>query len=1140
MTLRVRNLSAAAAVALLAGCGASSPSSGNSLPTASLTITVSPASVVANGTSTVSVTVDGSTQGTISVSTSRGTFPNGQMAVTVPSTPATLTLTSCNASADVSCAGTVTIRAIDAGGVAGSGTVAFTSAGGGTGPTCTTCGPTACQGLVCDALGHTCSTDSPSTCTTCPGGAIEICNDGIDNNCDGLIDCNDPKCQPVGNAIGAVCDAKGNTCSVLGVTGKSTCSVCSGNGGTPEAHETSCGDGKDNDCDGLVDCQDPDCGGLNCSPYGLTCNATTKTCSICPGAQNVETTCSDGIDNDCNGFIDCKDTNCQPSASAPGKSCGSFGKACTGLNGGTCECSGNGGAPQAVETSCGDGFDNDCNGKIDCEDSACSGKSCDRAGSVGKLCTAGVCTCPGGSVEICNDGIDNDCNGKIDCQDTACQPSGTTPGSFCDGNGNRCSAPTTGAASSCSVCSGNGGTAEAKETSCSDGKDNDCDGLIDCADSDCLGQACSAVNPAYVCVAVGATVTCADPTSQYSLVLTAGSNRIPADGVATTTVTATLKQNGAPLVGKVIAFASPLAGTSVSAPPLTDSNGQTSVVFTANATGGSATVTGTFAATAALNVTGQAIIALPQLGQVNLLSQQHDILGVRFSGFQETSILTFQLFDTANQPYPPGLKVDFTHQSLGRSFIGINEATCTVAIPSICSASGATDAQGRVTVLLTSGRTAGVVQVAAGASAGGLSAGGTASNIAIVGAKASGAHITMDCYFGPPADNVKNIPAFSQSDCSYSQYVTTITCRTALADRFNNVLGVSTLAQFFSEAGTAGPPGYTPQYNPTKPPTDQTTLGLAESYVRSDGKLPFDVPPFDGEFRLAYSDGCNNGTHNPRDGLVTVISIANGEEGFVDLNGNGMYDPGEPYIDMGEPYIDRNDNGKWDSGEFFVDLNRNGIYDGPNGIWDSDTVIWAETRLLFTGLPDHHPNVATGLLAGSQFYTSGLPPEPTTALPFSVKSSAPGPGTSQTYQVVLGDLNFNPLVPDAAYSILTQSGRASARYSFVPRTPRGIAMSFTQQYCTKPNLEEITSAETCANVCPSNGSTTNSPCYVVTNVGACSPGVSPRSGCNGFDYGSVGSVVISGGATTGPDSVQVTATIGGTSTSIYLDGVVVP
>jgi hypothetical protein len=934
----------------------------------------------------------------------------------------------------------------------------------------------------------------------------------------------------VGNAIGAVCDAKGNTCSVLGVTGKSTCSVCSGNGGTPEAHETSCGDGKDNDCDGLVDCQDPDCGGLNCSPFGLTCNATTKTCSICPGSQNVETTCSDGIDNDCNGLIDCKDTNCQPSASAPGKSCGSFGKACTSLNGGTCECSGNGGAPQAVETSCGDGFDNDCNGKIDCEDSACSGKSCDRAGSVGKLCTAGVCTCPGGSFEICNDGIDNDCNGKIDCQDTACQPSGTTPGSFCDGNGNRCSAPTTGVASSCSVCSGNGGTAEARETSCSDGKDNDCDGLIDCADSDCLGRACSAVNPAYVCVAVGGSVTCADPTSQYSLVLTAGSNRIPADGVATTTITATLKQNGAPLVGKAVVFASPLAGTSVSAPPLTDSNGQTSVVFTANDTGGSATVTGTFAATASLNVTGQAIVALPQLGQVNLLSQQHDIIGVRYSGFQETSILTFQLFDTANQPYPPGLKVDFTHQSLGRSFIGINEASCTIAFPSICSASGVTNASGQVTVLITSGQTAGVVLVAAGATAGGLSTGGVASNIAIVGAKASGAHAFVDC-------DLKNVSV--DSDCKDSHTPTAVNCTMALADRFNNVLGVSTIVQYFSEAGTAGPPAYTPQYDPKKPPTGQVGLGLAVSYVRADGQLPIDVPPFGGEFSLEYVNGCGTLVHNPRDGLVTVIAMANGEEGFVDLNGNGVYDPGEPYIDMGEPYIDANDNGKWDPGEYFFDYNRNGVYDGPNGRWDSDTVIWAETRLLFSGLPFATADGGTGRIAGSQFFAVGALPEPATVGRFAVDSSKPGPATSQSFSVGFSDANFNPLSPSTTYSISAQVGNVSARYSPVPLSPVGTGMSFTQQYCTKKNLKDVDIAggDLCANVCPSNGSTTNSPCYVVTNVGACNFGLPERSSCNGFSYGAVGTVVITGGANAAvTDVVQATATVGATSSSVYISG----
>src|SRR5262245_6605414 len=31
-------------------------------------------------------------------------------------------------------------------------------------------------------------------------------------------------------------------------------------------------------------------------------------------------------------------------------------------------------------------------------------------------------TCPGGGPEMCFNGIDDDCNGKIDCEDTACGP----------------------------------------------------------------------------------------------------------------------------------------------------------------------------------------------------------------------------------------------------------------------------------------------------------------------------------------------------------------------------------------------------------------------------------------------------------------------------------------------------------------------------------------------------------------------------------------------------------------------------------------------------------------------------------------------------------------------------------------------
>ncbi|MDA3862887.1 MAG: hypothetical protein PF689_03360, partial [Deltaproteobacteria bacterium] len=62
----------------------------------------------------------------------------------------------------------------------------------------------------------------------CADSCIEICNDGNDNDANGLIDCADPAC-----ACAADC--------------------------TPPAEETNCSDGIDNNCDGFVDCEDQFC-----------------------------------------------------------------------------------------------------------------------------------------------------------------------------------------------------------------------------------------------------------------------------------------------------------------------------------------------------------------------------------------------------------------------------------------------------------------------------------------------------------------------------------------------------------------------------------------------------------------------------------------------------------------------------------------------------------------------------------------------------------------------------------------------------------------------------------------------------------------------------------------------------------------
>ncbi len=61
-----------------------------------------------------------------------------------------------------------------------------------------------------------------------------------------------------------------------------------------EDPEVTCDDGVDNDCDGLVDGDDPDC-----PPQ-------------CVPTEDPEVTCNDGVDNDCDGLVDGDDPDCAP------------------------------------------------------------------------------------------------------------------------------------------------------------------------------------------------------------------------------------------------------------------------------------------------------------------------------------------------------------------------------------------------------------------------------------------------------------------------------------------------------------------------------------------------------------------------------------------------------------------------------------------------------------------------------------------------------------------------------------------------------------------------------------------------------------------------------------------------------------
>ena len=256
-----------------------------------------------------------------------------------------------------------------------------------------------------------------------PENTAERCQDGIDNDGNGRVDCKDDGCKAFAFCQEAE-EGKENTL-------------------------VACQDGNDNDGDGLADCDDSDC----------------QVFAICQKkkAENTEELCKDGLDNDGNGLVDCKDDGCKSFAFCQEAEAGK----------------------EDTLVACQDGSDNDGDGLIDCADSDCAAfDHCKPKENTEALCSDEVdndgddfvdCNDPDclvfehcaayriaeNSAELCSDGIDNDADGVKDCDSISCKHF--------------------------DVCMGGGKVGEDTLELCSDGLDNDGDGLVDCADVECKG-----------------------------------------------------------------------------------------------------------------------------------------------------------------------------------------------------------------------------------------------------------------------------------------------------------------------------------------------------------------------------------------------------------------------------------------------------------------------------------------------------------------------------------------------------------------------------------------------------------------------------------------------------------------------------
>jgi hypothetical protein len=299
------------------------------------------------------------------------------------------------------------------------------------------------DGTTCDD-GRSCTTHDVCTTGVCagsPSNSPESACNGIDDDCDGLIDedyVSDTSCF-----LGGGC-ASGNVGSTCTNGVETACKP-----GAPTGVSEALCNGIDDDCDGLVDenyvsttsCFLP--GACTAGNVGSTCMAGVEL-ACQPGAPSgVSETLCNGIDDDCDGKID-EDYVSTTSCFLPG--------ACTASNvGSTCmagvELACQPGAPSGVSEALCNGVDDDCDGKIDenyASDTSCFQTGACATSNVGSSCVNGVETAcsagapTGGSEAVCN-GVDDDCDGRIDEDAIGClctypgQPGACANGTECCG-----------------------------------------------------------------------------------------------------------------------------------------------------------------------------------------------------------------------------------------------------------------------------------------------------------------------------------------------------------------------------------------------------------------------------------------------------------------------------------------------------------------------------------------------------------------------------------------------------------------------------------------------------------------------------------------------------------------------------------
>ena len=252
-------------------------------------------------------------------------------------------------------------------------------------------------------------------------------------------------------------------------------------------------------------------------------------------------------------------------------------------------------------------------------------------------------------------------------------------------------------------------------------------------------------------------------------------------------------------------------------------------------------------------------VSRPDVSSVAFVQAVPEQIFLRGSGFAETSVVRFEVRDGAGNPLPR--QTVSLELLTGAGGVTVqNNAGLPVGVGTVIARD--TDDLGRVEIRVNAGTAPTPVRIQASLSA---TIKTVSSNLSV------GVGLPSQLNFSL-AQGTRNIEGFNIDG-------TPNTYNIIASDRSGNPVPAGTSVNFVTEGG---------QIEPIK--QTQLVAGLARTTAQFISASP-----------------------RPADGRVTITAYALGEESFIDQNGNNVYDPGEPFQDLGNVFKDRWFDGKFNA-----------------------------------------------------------------------------------------------------------------------------------------------------------------------------------------------------------------------------------